>query len=148
MVHGQNSKAVIALIPVSVATNATATGIIDTIGFDYCVVDTILDTAATNPAKLLLAETDDTSATAASSFTAIATFTGDDTTNGFTIPAADTSNAQIVRMAVDCRKRKRRLQLQVTSGVAQLTAAHATLTRAATVGDTTTEMGLTAFKAG
>lgn len=129
MIHGANVKTSYLINAAQVATNATASGTIDTIGFDFLQVDVLLDTQAatsSNPATLKLTEGTNTSATSA-----IGTFTGDDTSDGFTIPNADTSNAQIVQLNVDLRGRERYQKLSVTpAGAAQIVGAVAKLSRA------------------
>ena len=146
MIHGANDKGVIALKPQSVATNATATGNIDTRGYDFCQLDILLDSAAavsSNPAVLKLAESDDTVVT---NFADITAFVGDGT-GGFTVPNADTETPQIVRMNVDLRKnRKRYLRLSATpAGAAQLLAATARLGRGEEIATVAAGMGLAAL---
>ena len=147
MIHAQNAKKGVIVIPQSVATNATASGSFDCLGYEYAEVDVILDTAAAtsnNPATVTLYEGDTSTA-----FTAIAAFTGDDTTNGFTIPAADTSVAVIYGMFVDLRKRKRYLKLALTTaGAAQICGATYRLSRADEAPNTATERGLAVQKIG
>lgn len=142
MIHGANDKGVVVLKPQSVATTATATGNIDTIGFKRVSIDVLLDSAAdttNNPAVLKLSESDDT---VASNFADITGFVGDGA-GGFTVPAADTQTPQIVRFNVDLNtNRKRYLKLSLKpAGAAQLVAASARLSRAAEVPDTDAEMG-------
>jgi len=130
----QNTASKVIVAQASTATNATAAGYVDTLGFDEAAVDVFLNSAAatsSNPSVLRLMESDDTETT---NFAAITGFTGD-ATDGFTIPAADTANAQIVRMNVDCRARKRYLRVEITpAGAAQVVGAQATLGKA---GDST-----------
>jgi len=111
----QNAGSVAVIAPASTATNATASGVIDTLGYEEVKVCVLLDSAAStsnNPVTLSLTESDD-----ATTYSAIAAFTGD-ATNGFTIPNADTANPQVVEMNVDCRARKRYLKVLVTPGTA------------------------------
>jgi hypothetical protein len=124
MKHGQTDKFNELIYPQSVATNATATGILDTLDANEVQLLVSLDTAATNPTVLKVGEGDTTSA-----FTDIGALTGDDTTNGFTIPAVDTTNGNLLAFNVDMRKRKRYLQLSCTPGVAQVVSATARLSR-------------------
>lgn len=147
MIHSQNTKTVVLVKPQSVATNATATGSVDCKGFSQAKVTVVLDSAAavsSNPAVLKLAEGDTTS-----SYTDIGVFTGDDTTDGFTIPNADTESPQVIRMNVDLRKRKRYLRLSLTSaGAAQLSAATIDLSRAEDGIDSATDAGAAAVVTG
>jgi len=124
----QNAGSVAVIAPASTATNATATGVIDTLGYEEVKVCVLLDSAAStsnNPVTLALTESDD-----ATTYAAIAAFTGD-ATDGFTIPNADTTNPQVVEMNVDARARKRYLKLTVTPGTAaQIVGAVAVLGKA------------------
>jgi hypothetical protein len=124
----QNAGSVAVIKPASVATNATSTGVIDTLGYEEVKVCILLDSAAStsnNPVVLSLTESDD-----ATTYAAIAAFTGD-ATDGFTIPNADTANPQVVELNVDCRARKRYLKVNVTPGTAaQLVGAVAVLGKA------------------
>ena len=126
---GKNRRQGRDIIPQSVATNATATGTVDVAGWDYMTIDFTHDTAAAtsnNPATLQLAEG---TVTTYASHTTITEFVGDGT-GGFTIPAADTSNAQIYRFNVDLRGRKRYLSIAATTaGAATIVGANATLSR-------------------
>ena len=119
-----------AIIPVSTATTATATGNIDTIGYDEVKVVVLLDTQASttsNPATLKLSESDDTVVT---NFANVTQFVGD-ATDGFTIPNAVTSVGQVVEMNIDCRKRKRYLKVSITpAGAAQVVGAVAIMGKA------------------
>jgi hypothetical protein len=129
MIYAQNEKHGVVFKPQSVATNATASGRIDTLGYAYCSIDIALDSAAaasSNPATCKLSESDDTTTTV----TDITAFVGDGT-GGFTIPDADTSNPQFYRFNVDLRGRKRYLTLKLTpAGAAQQACATYHLSRA------------------
>lgn len=121
-------KQVIVVSQSSTATNATATGNIDTLGYDWCTLDVITSTSdatANNPATLKLAESDDTVVT---NFTDITALVGDGV-GGFTIPAAVTSGNWGVKLNVDCRHRKRYLRLSVTPTTTQTVTAIANLFR-------------------
>ena len=128
MIHTENEKSVVVIKPTSVATTATATGRIDTRGFNWCSVDVILDSAAatsSNPATLNLSEG---TITTFASATTVSGFVGD---SDFTVPAASTDTPQTVRFEVDCRTRERYLFVSVTpAGATQLLAAQARLSRA------------------
>lgn len=125
----QNTKTVVVIKPQSLASSATATGIIDTLGFNEVAINALLDSAAAvtdNPAVLSVAEGDTSTA-----FTNVTGLVGD-ATDGFTIPNADTANPQVVRMNLDLRKRKRYLKVSVTPSTAgaQGVAIEATLGKA------------------
>lgn len=144
MIHAQNDKAVVLLGPgAAIATTATATARIDTLGFEYLSVDVVLDTtsaATDNPSVLKFTEGDDTNAS-----TAITELTGDGA-SGFTIPDNSTSAATIARFRIDLRKRKRYLKLSVTPIAAggQKIEALARLGRANEAPDTASEAGASA----
>lgn len=111
MIMSQNEKSMILISAASTTNAATASGLIDTQDFDYATIDVCSTTSndTTNSFTVLtLSE-----GTVSTAFTAIAAFTGDDTTDGFTIADADTANAQVVaRLNVRLDKRERWLRLQ------------------------------------
>lgn len=113
----QNTKSVNVLKQASFTTSQSATGVIDTLGFDEVAVDIWLDTAASTSnvlTVLKLSECD----TSNGSYSDIDALTGG---TGFTIPtAANTSIAEIYRLNVDCRGKKRWLKPTVTAGNAAL----------------------------
>jgi hypothetical protein len=127
MIYDQNTKKKVLIAPASVGTTAV-TGMVDTRGHSYLTVDYIGATAAAGalPAALKLGESDSTQ-----NFTDITgAVGGTDAAGGFTIPAIDTANPQIVSFKVDLRGRKRYVQLSVTgTATARLTSAIATLSR-------------------
>jgi len=127
----QNTATIVAIKPQSVTSGATATGIIDRLGFEEAAVDVALDSQASttsNPSVLKLQQADTTDAT---NFADITGFVGD-ATNGFVIPPAGAAPT-IVRLNVDCRSRKRYLRVVVSpDGATQLLAAVATLGKAKT----------------
>lgn len=113
----QNTKSVAVVKPASIASNATSTGIIDTLGYEECKVSVLLDSAASttnNPSALNLQEADTTDA---SNFSTISGFEGD---TDFTIPAVSATLPTTIDMDVDCRARKRYLRVQLTPGGAAM----------------------------
>ena len=128
MIHAQTVGCSVMIAPQSVATNATATGHIDTKGADYLSVNFLLNSAAaasSNPAVLKLGESDDTVVT---NFADISGAVGD---TDFTVPDADTSSAQIVRLNVALQGRKRYIMAYITTaGAAQICSAIGELSRA------------------
>lgn len=128
MIHGQNDREVILICDGEVTNNETSTGLVDTLGYDQCIISVYATTAngtTSNFSKLTLSEGQDTS-----NFTAIPAFTGDDTTDGFTIAAADTSNPQVVaQLSVDLKKRERYLLLTAVPVTSQAITAVARLTQ-------------------
>ena len=136
MIRGGNDKVVHLIYPQSVAASSTASGTFDAADYEFAQIDIMTGVAATNATEMVLGD-----GTATNSFTDIAAFTGDDTTNGFTIPAVDTSNGTVTRFNVDLRKRNRYLQLEVSPGATDLLCAIARLSRAHDVPDTDAEQG-------
>jgi len=113
-------KQVIAISPQSVTNAATATGNIDTQGFDgYATIDIAMATSnnvTNNPSVLKLAECDTTVVT---SFADITAFVGDGT-GGFTIPNAVTSGVWGAKFNVDLRGRKRYLRVSISPLTTQI----------------------------
>lgn len=126
-------KSVIVLQAKSYTAAGTAlSAALDTAGFDYATIDVALgtaDTTAHQPTVLKLSESDDTTTTV----TDIVAFTGGTALSasvGYVIPAADTSNPQIVKMNIDLKKRKRYLRLAMTAATVQLVHAQMNLHKA------------------
>lgn len=128
MIHTQAVK-YIPLAPASVATNATATLIVDRRGFDevaFCITQAA---AASNakPTVLTVADGDTTSA-----FTTITGYNGGTaTTNSFITPDAPTAATACppIILNVDCAGKRRFLRLQMTPGATQVLGAVAILGR-------------------
>ena len=102
-------KTIVAVNAVSKTNGATASGIIDTLGYDFCTIDIIATTAdvvSNKPTVIKLQEADDTNSTSFADITAFAT--------PATIPNANTAATAVLqnnyKMNVDCRARKRYLQ--------------------------------------
>jgi hypothetical protein len=127
----QNTATKVAIKPQSLTAAGTASGWVDTLGYDEAAVDYVLDSVAattSNAAALTLQDGETTTA-----FTDITGFVGD-ATDGFTIPASQTTPG-VTRMNVDLRSRKRYLNVLVTTGdVAALQCVVVTLGKA---GDST-----------
>ena len=112
------SKQYIMMDLLSAAAASTATGRVDTQGFDFVSIDTVMATSvATNPpTRLRLMESDDTVVT---NFANIVPFTGGtavSATVGFVIPNSRTNTNTFygVKFNVDLRGRKRYLRLEVS----------------------------------
>lgn len=124
--------------PATQTSGATTSVSISRATYDYAIFDLILPvaTATNSSAKWGVITIGEDDTTAVSNATNIVAFVG--TTNtvtsataGFVIPAQnDTSNAQITRLMVDCKGRKKNLFLTVQTGASHSTVAVvATLTR-------------------
>lgn len=112
----QNTATVVVVAATSLTSAGTAAGWIDTLGFDSVAVDFnvgVVTATGANPSVCALAESDTTAST--TSAVAITGLTGD-ATDGFTIPAVNTSNPTIIRMNVDTRARKRFLYATFAAG--------------------------------
>jgi hypothetical protein len=125
----QNTATLVAIKPQSVTSGATATGIVDRLGYEEAAVDVILDSQASTTSNPSVLKLQDSITTDATNFADITGFVGD-ATNGFTIPPAGAA-ATIVRLNVDLRARKRYLRVVVSpDGATQLLAAVVTLGKA------------------
>lgn len=134
-----NTKTYALILGTGVTNGATVTANIDTLGFDSVALDVIMGTAdvvSNKPSVLKLAESDDTVVT---NFADVTAFVGGGT-GGFTIPSADTSNANIYRFNVDCRARKRYLRLSVSPRTTQAVVIDARLGRPEVSADTSTSV--------
>ena len=126
------SKQVIVMDLVSSASGATGTGRVDTLGFDFVSIDTVMATSnATNPpTRLRLMESDDTVVTNFANIVPMTGGTATSATVGFVIPDSrtDTTTLYGIKMNLDLKGRKRWLRIevspadtnQITSSVANL----------------------------
>lgn len=119
----QQLKTIVAVNAVSKTNGATASGIIDLLGYDWATIDIIATTAdvvSNKPTVCKLQEADDTNATSFADIAAFATPT---------VPNANTAATAVLqnnyKFNVDCRARKRYLQAvyspQTTQTVTVLT---------------------------
>lgn len=141
MINGSNEKPVSVILAAATATNATATGRIDTLGFEFCSISVVLDSTSAvsnKPAVLKVAESDDTNS---SNFADITALVGGGT-GGFTIPSMSSTSASIFKFDINLLGRKRYLRVShtpqaashATAVVAQLTRANALPISATTLG--------------
>lgn len=143
MIYGQNDKDVIVITQQSVATSATATGQVDTLGFNYATFRVLYNSSAAvsnKPAVIKIGEGD--TSTAHSDITELV----GGGTGGFTIPNANTASPQVYRFDLNLNgSRKRYLKASLTpAGAANIAAVVCTLSRAAEVPDSTTEQNVVA----
>ena len=120
-------KTIVAINAVSKTNGATASGIIDTLGYDWATIDVIATTAdvvSNKPTVCKLQEADDTNATSFADISAFATPT---------IPNANTAATAVLqnnfKFNVDCRERKRYLQVVYSPQTTQTVSAIANLGR-------------------
>ena len=138
------AKQVIAISPAQFTNAATATGQIDTLGYDYLTLDVAMATSnntTNNPSVLKITEGDTTVISSAAAITAL---TGDGT-GGFTIPASVTSGDWGVKFNLDLRKRKRYLFLSVSPLTTQVITAIANLSHGEESPVNTTEASVKAL---
>lgn len=124
----RSTKTVVAINQASTTNGATASGNIDTLGYDEANIDVVMTTsnaATNNPSVLKLSESDDTVVT---NFADISGFVGD---TDFTIAAAvtDTNSIWVAKFKVDLTGRKRYLKVSVTPLTTQVITAVANLGR-------------------
>ena len=141
MIYGQNDKTAVFFIDGALTNGETASGFVDTQDYDFAVIEVVSSTSndtTNNFTTLTLSE-----GTATTGYTAIATFTGDDTTDGFAIPAADTANPQVVaRLNVRLDKRERYLKLEAAVLTTQAVVAYAHLSHADETPTTVANLGI------
>lgn len=115
----------------STTNGATATGNIDTLGFDYCRISVLLptsDAVTDKPATLKISESDDTVVT---NFATVSGFLGGtDFTNPNAISSATSITQPYAVLNVDCRPRKRYLKVSVSPTTTQVIVVMAELSRA------------------
>lgn len=124
------TKQVVMIGQSSTTNAATASGNVDTKGYDFASIDVLMATSnvtSNNPTVLKLAESDDTVVT---NFADISGFVGD---TDFTIPDAETvaTNApNAFKFNVDLSGRKRYLKLSISPLTTQVITAIANLSKA------------------
>jgi hypothetical protein len=121
-------KTVLAINQLSITNADTASGNIDTLGYDFVEIDVIATSSnnvTNNPSVLKISESDDTEST---NFVDVSGAVGD---TDFTIPNVYTNTASDykVKFSVDCRARKRYLKVSVSPVTTQIITAIANLHR-------------------
>jgi hypothetical protein len=135
-------KQSIVISQVSTTNAETASGNVDTLGFDFLTLDVITSTSdavSNNPSVLKLAESDDTETT---NFADVSGFVGD---TDFTIPDSATAGTWGVKFNVDLRPRKRYLKLSISPLTTQVITAIANLSRGDEAPTGTTSANVTAL---
>jgi hypothetical protein len=133
MIHSQSTKKVLLISPASYVASETATGSLDTLGFDYCTIDVALGAqtgATTRPTEFNLTEGTNTSA--ASAIVAFNGGTETSSTVGFVIPSGSGTVAPTTiytEFNVDLKGRNRYLKLDLSPGTTVILGAVATLSR-------------------
>ena len=132
---------VVQMYPRSIATNATASVTVDTLGFNHAKIYVNVGIASSNLSVLHLSD-----GTASNSFATISTFVGG---TGFTIPSANTDAGYVAEFSVDLRNRNRYLRvLGENTSVATVIGASVILSRAEIAPDSTTDRGSAVFVEG
>jgi len=135
-----NPKAAMAIVPISKTNGATASGYVDTKGWDYlslAVISSTADAVSNKPSVLKLQEADVTNA---SSFADISGAVGG---TDFTIPNAETTAANpVVLFNVDLRARKRYIQAVVSPVTTQVIGAVGMLTQGEVAATDATKAGV------
>lgn len=131
-------KTIVAVNNVSKTAGATASGLIDTIDYDWVSVDIIAATAdvvSNKPTVLKLQEADTTDATNLVDVVGFRGGTALSTSVDFVIPNANTAATAVLqnnyKMNVDCRARKRYLSPTISPATTQVITIVANLGRAA-----------------
>jgi len=143
MIDAQNQKYVMMVVNTSVTAAATVTGTVDTLGYNHLQVFVTGDTASSAMTTLKLSNGTDTNAS-----TDIAAFTAGDTTDGFTMAAADTDNGVSTLMDVSLTPRERWIKVTITPAATQLVSATAVLSRAEDSPVSATEVGVDVYQLG
>ena len=136
MIHAQNSKAVMVILPQSIGTTEV-TGTIDTVGWKYATIVFNLDTAVASSVITTMSLGE---ASSDASYGAIAAYEGGGAT-GPTMPTPNTSTGTLVKYHVDLRGRKRFLQVGIASITARLLSVTADLSRGDVAPNTDAEAG-------
>lgn len=130
-------KVVFALDETSTTAAATATALIDTLGFDHLTLAVKMGTAnvvSNKPTVLKLQEADTTDASNLADIVGFRGGTAVSTSVDFVIPSANTAATAVLQntyqFGVDCRARKRYIGLSVSPATTQLVKAVAVLSRA------------------
>lgn len=141
----QNEKVVAALPTGAVGSTATSTLVIDRLGYDHVSIAAVrAENASTVFANVLKVEESDVSGSGYSDVTRfVAGGVG-----GFTIPAAATNVAVVVKMDIDARAKKRYLRVSMTPGASATLAITARLSKAENVPVDAAEAGVLAWVAG
>ena len=131
MIHSQNHRVVAELPNAAVGATATASLVVDTIGYDYCSLTVLrASNASTAFSNVLKVEESDASG---SGYADVSAFVAGGT-GGFTVPAisaAGTASTAVVKLDVDTKARKRYLRVSYTPGASATVAITGRLSRAA-----------------
>ena len=143
MIYAQERKLVNVIVPAALTSAATATGTIDTLGFDYCQIVWHIATATDTTVEPLTCKVEESEDL--TTYTAITGLTGATTTSTsaeFAIPGSHVTVEQLYAFNVDCRGRKRYLKCSLCPGTNQIEYVMAILDRARVMPNTTTEAGV------
>lgn len=144
MIHEQDTRVASVIIPQSVGTTPV-TGLIDTDGYHYAVIDFHLDTASASSVITTAALYEGTATNAVT--TPVTAFVGGtavaEGSVGYVLPVPNTSTPDMIRYCVDLRRRQRYLKVSFASTTARISAVQATLSRAKVAPTTDAQRGAT-----
>lgn len=140
MIHAQNDRVVGDVPAAAVGATATATLVIDTVGYDHASITVMrASNASTVFASVLKVEESDASG---SGYTDVTALVGGGT-GGFAIPAVSNTNATAaVKLDVDTKARKRYLRVSYTPGATANVAITGRLSRGEVAPATASEAGV------
>jgi hypothetical protein len=143
MIYAQTAKYDLVFHPLSIASNATSSGTVDTLGYDFATFIWNMATVANTshyPTTMKLEESDDLT-----TYAALVPFTGGTATStsvGFVHPALDSSNSTIWVWNMDLKGHKRYIKATFTPATTMICGCTCQLTRGDVMPDTTTEAGV------
>ena len=140
MIHAQNHKVVADVPAAAVGSTATATLVIDTLGYDHASITVLrASNASTVFANAVKVEESDSSGSGYSDVTALV----GGGTGGFAIPAVSaTGSAAVLKLDVDTKAKKRYLRVNYTPGASANVAIVARLGRAEVAPENASQAGV------
>lgn len=139
MLYGQNNKTAVALAPISLNSAAATTTTIDTLGYNYLVVEVSLGVVGGAATVLKLTESD----SSGSGYSDISAFTASGSTGNLRLPQTGDAGT-VIKYFVNLAGRKRYIKPEFTAGTTTLVAIKGELSRANQSPDSNTERGLAA----
>jgi len=139
MIYLQNNKTAVVAAPQSVNSAAVTTTTIDTLGFNYLVVEFSLGAVGSAATVFKLTESD----TSGSGYSDISAFTASGSTGNSRLPQTGDANT-VIKYFVNLAGRKRYIKPEMTTGTTTLIAIKGELTRANQSPDSNTERGVSA----
>ncbi len=141
-VQSANTRKIIMISNTSVTAAATASGVVDTIGFDFVTIDVLVPTADDTAGEFSTCELLEGTVTNLSSGT---TISGAVDGVDWTIPASVASGSQIFTFNVDTRYTERYISININPQTTMIVNVLATLFRAEQVPVGTTDTSIDAI---